>query len=67
MRVAAKADELIRGERAKLTGDRIGYMVHPDWVSRAECRPPHALWQPRIDTRQGLAETARWYEAAGWL
>lgn len=67
LRLAAKADEAIRGEKAKLTGDRVGYMVHPDWVSRADRRPPPALWQPRIDTHEGLAETAQWYEEQGWL
>lgn len=67
LRLAAKGDELIRGDAAKLTQDRVGYMAHPDWVSRADRKPPRDLWHPQIDTREGLAATARWYAAEGWL
>ena len=28
---------------------------------------PAELWQPKIETEAGLAATARWYEAQGWL
>lgn len=67
LRLAAKGDEFMRGESAKLTQDRVGYMVHSDWVSRPDRKPPRDLWQPQVDTREGLAETARWYAAKGWL
>jgi len=64
---AAGFDKLLRGKRAKLTPDRVGYMAHPDWVSRAEKAPPAELWQPEIPTPEGLAATAQWYRQQGWL
>ncbi len=64
---AAAADRLARGDRAKLTADRVGYMCHPNWVSRSDRRPPTALWQPRIAGEEGLRATAEWYRREGWL
>jgi uncharacterized protein YbjT (DUF2867 family) len=64
---AARLDGTLRGPRAKLTPDRIGYMVHPDWVSRSERAVPGELWQAAIPTPEGLEETARWYREQGWL
>lgn len=64
---AAKMDGLVRGDGAKLTPDRVGYMCHPDWVSSAEAKPPESLWKPKIATREGLKATARWYRENGWL
>ena len=65
--LAARADRLLRGARAKLTPDRARYMAHRDWVVSAAAAVPAALWQARIDTQQGLIDTAGWYRAAGWL
>ena len=62
-----RIDRLIRGRRAKLTRDRVNYFCHPDWVAGAHARPPAGLWLPQIPTEEGLAATARWYEAQGWL
>lgn len=64
---AARLDHFFRRNRAKLTLDRVGYMSHPDWVVSHGARPPHDLWHPRIDTREGLRQTAQWYREAGWL
>jgi nucleoside-diphosphate-sugar epimerase len=64
---AATADRLIRGDRAKLTADRVGYMAHPNWVSRFDRRPPPGIWQPRITGEEGLRATAEWYRREGWL
>ena len=63
----ARIDGLVRRKGAKLTPDRVDYFCHPDWVVTARRRPPAALWQPHIPTEQGLAETAEWYRAEGWL
>ena len=63
----ARLDRLVRRKRAKLTPDRVGYFCHPDWVVRAERRPPALLWQPRVHTPTGLKDTADWYRAEGWL
>lgn len=64
---AAAADRLIRGDRAKLTADRVGYMAHPNWVSRFDRKPPPGIWQPRIGGEEGLKATAEWYRREGWL
>ena len=58
---------LLRGDRAKLTADRVGYMTHPNWVSRFDRKPPAGLWQPRIAGDEGLKATAEWYRREGWL
>jgi nucleoside-diphosphate-sugar epimerase len=67
LRLGAKADQLVRGAKAKLTADRAAYFAHDDWVIDPSRRPPAALWRPAIDTVAGVAATARWYRAQGWL
>ena len=67
LRVAARMDRLVRRSKAKLTPDRVSYFCHPDWVARAERKPPAALWAPDVRTPTGLKETADWYKAEGWL
>ena len=67
MRAGARLDRLVRGTRAKLTPDRVGYMVHPDWVSGPDKAPPPELWRAEIPTPEGLKVTARWYREQGWL
>lgn len=64
---AAAADRLLRGDRAKLTADRVGYMCHPNWVSRFDRNLPPGIWQPAILAEQGLKATAEWYRREGWL
>ena len=65
--LAARADERLRGSRAKLTRDRVGYLCHSDWTADPACRPPPSLWTPRITTESGLTATAAWYRARGLL
>ncbi len=67
LKLAARADRLLRGRKARLTPDRASYMAHPDWVIDRRLAPPAALWTPQIATRDGLKATARWYKAQGWL
>ncbi|HEX2623682.1 MAG TPA: NAD-dependent epimerase/dehydratase family protein [Sphingomicrobium sp.] len=67
MKLAARADTLLRGAKAKLTPDRAAYFCHPDWVVDPARRPAPSLWQPAVDTPQGLKDTAGWYSANGWL
>lgn len=64
---AARCDRLLRGAKAKLTADRIGYMTHPDWVCRLDRTPPAHVWTARIPGSEGLAATAHWYREQGWL
>lgn len=67
LKAAAHIDRLVRGDAAKLTPDRAGYMAHPDWAITRGDAPPAALWKPHIPTRQGLKDTARWYRLHNWL
>jgi len=67
LEAAAAADRLARGDRAKLTPDRVGYMCHPNWVSRFDRKPPSGVWQPRIAGEAGLEATAEWYKREGWV
>ncbi|WP_126172019.1 NAD-dependent epimerase/dehydratase family protein [Altericroceibacterium xinjiangense] len=63
----AGLDRLFRREKAKLTPDRVGYMVHPDWVCSPEKAVPPTRWSPQVPAQQGLAATASWYREQGWL
>lgn len=67
LRLAARADRLVRGSKAKLTPDRAAYFRHEDWVADAKLSSPPGLWQPQVPTAPGLAATAAWYRAQGWL
>jgi len=67
MQAAAAADRLLRGDRAKLTPDRVSYMCHPNWVARFDRAVPAAVWQPAIAGEDGLRATAQWYRREGWL
>ncbi|MCU0947889.1 MAG: NAD(P)H-binding protein [Porphyrobacter sp.] len=67
LQIAARIDGALRGANAKLTPDRVGYMCHPNWVSRSDRRVPTAIWQPRIAGEEGLKATAAWYAQQGWL
>lgn len=65
--MAARTDRLMRGDAAKLTADRVGYMCHPNWVARSDKAVPADIWQPSIETHKGLKSTAEWYRANNWL
>jgi len=67
LKLAARADQLVRGPRAKLTVDRAAYFSHRNWVVDPKLGPPPELWQPAIVTEHGLKETADWYRDKGWL
>lgn len=67
LHLAAGGDRLLRGKGAKLTLDRARYIAHSDWTADPEHKPAPQLWQAEIPTREGLAETVRWYRARGWL
>jgi nucleoside-diphosphate-sugar epimerase len=67
IRAAARADQLLRGGKAKLTSDRAAYFAHPDWVADPKLAAPADLWQPAIPSEQGLRDTALWYRQQGWL
>jgi len=63
----ARVDRWWRGDKAKLTADRVAYFCHPDWMVDPGRGALESIWKPEIDTEQGLADTGRWYREAGWL
>jgi nucleoside-diphosphate-sugar epimerase len=65
--LAARADRLVRGGRARLTPDRAAYFGHDNWVVDSARQPPPSLWRPQVETGDGLTRTAIWYRDAGWL
>jgi uncharacterized protein YbjT (DUF2867 family) len=67
LRLGARIDRFMRGKAAKLTPDRVSYFCHPDWTVHPSRGVADELWVPLIDTEKGLADTARWYRAEGWL
>lgn len=67
LKLAARADQLFRGPKAKLTVDRAAYFSHRNWVVDRKLAPPPDLWQPNIPTEEGLKQTAHWYRDRGWL
>ena len=67
LRMAARADQFLRGEKAKLTADRAAYFSHRNWVVEPKRAAPPKLWRPEIETMAGLADTATWYREQGWL
>jgi nucleoside-diphosphate-sugar epimerase len=67
LRLAARADQLFRREKAKLTVDRAAYFSHRNWVVEPKRAAPPGLWQPKIETQYGLSDTAAWYRQQGWL
>jgi len=67
LRLAARADQLFRGPKAKLTMDRAAYFSHRNWVVDPKLGVPADVWQAKIPAEQGLRETADWYRSKGWL
>lgn len=67
LRMGARLDRLLRGDKARLTPDRAAYFCHDDWVSNPALQPPASLWTPVIPTPDGLALTAQAYRAKGLL
>lgn len=67
LKIAGRADRLVRGSAAKLTPDRARYLSWPDWTIDPARLPPTDIWTPEIATEQGLKDTVKWYQAEGWL
>ncbi len=55
------------GRAPRLSHDRARYFAHPDWTADAAPLRATGLWHAQIPAARGLAETADWYRAAGWL
>ncbi len=69
LRLGATVDTALAGRQRTptLSHDRARYLAHPDWVVVTDAGLPPGVWSPAVDLPTGLARTARWYRAAGWL
>lgn len=67
LKLGGRLDRAVRGDRARLTPDRVAYMTHPDWTVDPARRPPPELWTPAVSLGEGMAATAAWYRARGLL
>lgn len=67
LKLAARADQWLRGPKARLTLDRAAYFSHRNWVVDAKLGPPPGLWIPQIPSELGLKQTADWYRSQHWL
>ena len=67
LRAAARADQLLRRHKAKLTVDRAAYFSHRNWVVEPKRSVSAAVWTPQIGTEEGLKHTTDWYRSEGWL
>ena len=70
LRLGAAVDTLWSRASArlpKLSFDRARYLAHPDWVVAAGKQLPAVVWRPQITAADGIAATAAWYRAQGWL
>lgn len=63
----SRIEKRLRGAKAKLTMDRVGYMTHPDWVVSPDAAVPREIWRPQVRTAEGLKATAAWYRESRWL
>ena len=67
LRRVSAVERFFRHSKAKLTLDRVGYMVHPDWVANAQDAVPQHIWRAKTPMREGMRATANWYRKNGWL
>ena len=68
LRAGATLDTILawqRGTLPRLSFDRARYLAHPDWTAHGDNLS--GLWTPQVLLANGLATTAAWYRAAGWL
>lgn len=50
-----------------LTLGKAREILHADWGSAPDRRPPADLWQPKIGLNQGFRDTVSWYRDRLWL
>ena len=67
LRLAARADQLFRGPKAKLTVDRAAYFSHRNWVIDPKRACPPGYGSRKSRPSRASSETADWYRVQGWL
>lgn len=64
--IGATAARLAR-RTPMLTLGKAREILHADWGSAPDRRPPPAVWQPKIGLKQGFQDTVSWYRDRLWL
>jgi nucleoside-diphosphate-sugar epimerase len=57
----------LAGRATVLSADKANEFLAPAWTCRADALARDAGWRAETDLEPGLARTAAWYRAEGWL
>lgn len=57
----------VTGQATLLDSSKAEELLAPAWTCTTDALARDAGWTARVPLRPGLAETAAWYEKAGWL
>lgn len=57
----------LAGRSTLLSADKAAEFLAPAWTCSSESLARDAGWRARVDLDEGLATTAGWYAAEGWL
>jgi len=57
----------LAGRATVLSTDKANEFLAPAWTCRVEALARDAGWRAETDLKSGLARTAAWYRAEGWL
>jgi nucleoside-diphosphate-sugar epimerase len=57
----------LAGRATVLSADKVNEFLAPAWTCRADALARDAGWRATTDLETGLARTAAWYRAEGWL
>ena len=55
------------GRRSVVNADKLAEFLAPSWAASVEKAAAELGWRARRELAEGLAETAAWYRAEGWL
>ena len=64
---AAEAFAASTGGEPLLDRSRVIEMRQPAWLADGSALEAATGWRPTVGIEQGIAETMRWYRAAGWV
>ncbi len=70
LKLGAAIDTLgakLAGRLPALSFDRARYLAHPDWVADSARLRALGIWAPEVPAAEGIARTADWYRAEGWI
>jgi nucleoside-diphosphate-sugar epimerase len=65
--LAGMAELTTRIRPTALSFGKVREILHPDWSCHPEQRLARETWHARISLDVGLADSAAWYQRAGWL